>query len=306
MVGGELSDQDIDELEEICLGSGREGSPLAEEHIAPQRLAGKPVAITGLRDPLGVNALAGGQGLTFAASGLTIVYGDNGSGKSGFVRVLKSACRSRDEKTAILRDVNSADEVPQSAHIDFEVAGRVETYDWCPEQEDHPDLPAVSIFDSRSANTHVQKTNNVAYVPFAMGLLDRLGQVCDELRRRVSAEIDGLVAQTPVAIKTPSLNKETAAGAFLHGLSATSSSAAVDLLITLSDEEMSRLSALDADLAQDPAKAAEKLRAHGVRLDSLVVALNRLVGGTEAGRFSELRRLEASAITASEAARLAF
>ena len=81
MVGGELSDQDIDELEEVCLGSGREGSPLTGEHIAPQRLAGKPVAITGLRDPVGVNALASDQGLTFAASGLTIIYGDNGSGK---------------------------------------------------------------------------------------------------------------------------------------------------------------------------------------------------------------------------------
>ena len=305
MVGGELSDQDFDELEEICLGNGGNGFPLADEHIAPQRLAGKPVAITGLRDPVGVNALASGQGLTFAASGLTVVYGDNGSGKSGFVRVLKSACRSRDEKTAILRDVNAADEVPQSAHIDFEVAGRAETYDWHPEHGDHADLPAVSIFDARSANTHVQKTNNVAYVPFAMGLLDRLGQVCDELRRRVNEKIDELASQTPVAIKKPSLNEDTAAGAFLHGLSAKSSPAEVDLIVTLDDEEMSRFSSLDADLAQDPVKAAERLRARGARLDSLMGTLNRLVGTAEAGKFGDLRRLESGAKAASEASRLA-
>ena len=305
MAGGELSEEDIDELEEICLGNGGEGSPLAEQHVVPQRLAGKPVAITELRDPVGVNALASGQSLTFAVSGLTIVYGDNGSGKSGFVRVLKSACRSRDEKTAILRDVNAADQVPQSAHIDFKVAGRAETYDWRPEHGDHADLPAVSIFDARSANTHVQKTNNVAYVPFAMALLDRLGGVCDELRRRVNARIDELAAQTPLAIKTPSLNEDTAAGAFLHGLSAKSSPAEVDLLVTLSDEEMSRLSSLDADLAQDPAKAAEKLRARGARLDSLLGALNGLVGCADAGKFVELRRLESDEKTASDAARLA-
>ncbi len=87
MVGGELSHQDIDELEAICLGDDGEGSPLSDEHIAPRRLVGKPVSITGLRDLVGVNALASGQGLTFAAGGLSIVYGDNGSGKSGFVRV---------------------------------------------------------------------------------------------------------------------------------------------------------------------------------------------------------------------------
>ena len=32
---GELSDLDIDELEEICLGKGGLAIPLADEHIAP-------------------------------------------------------------------------------------------------------------------------------------------------------------------------------------------------------------------------------------------------------------------------------
>ena len=168
------------------------------------------------------------EGISFAATGLTIVYGDNGSGKSGFVRILKSACRSRDDKTSILPDVNAAEDVPQSARIDFQVAGNAETYEWQPEHGDHADLPAVSIFDSRSANTHVQKTNNVAYVPFPMALLDRLGRTCDELRARVTARIDALTAQTPIAIKAPSLNKDSAAGAFLHGLSAKSSLAQLD------------------------------------------------------------------------------
>lgn len=281
MVASELSDLDIDELEALCLGTGGDASPLSEEHIAPQRLAGKPVAITGLRDPVAVNALARGQGVSFAATGLTIVYGDNGSGKSGFVRVLKSACRSRDDKTSILPDVTAADDVPQSARIEFQVAGNADTYEWRPEHGDHADLSAVSIFDSRSANTHVQKTNNVAYVPFPMALLDRLGRVCDELRRRVAARIDALSARAPVAIKTPSLNEATAAGAFLHGLSAKSKSAELDLLITLGDEEMSRLSSLDADLAQGPAKAAETKS------------------------FTELRQLEADANAAAAAARLA-
>ena len=305
MVGGELSEQDIDELEAICLEEDAESSPVSEDHIAPRRLVGKPVSVTGLRDLVGVNALASGQGLTFAAGGLSIVYGDNGSGKSGFVRVLKSACRSRDDKTAILGDVNAPNDVAQSAHIEFEVAGTAETYDWRPEHGDHADLPAVSIFDARSANTHVQKTNNVAYVPFAMALLDRLGRACDELRARVKARIDTLAGQTPVAIGTPSLSRETAAGAFLHGLSAKSSKAELDLLVTLSADERSRLSSLDGDLAQDPAKAAEKLRARGARLESALEALNRLVAAAGTKGFAELRRLDLDAEAATEAVRLA-
>ena len=252
-----------------------------------------------------MNALASGQSLTFAASGLTIVYGDNGSGKSGFVRVLKSACRSRDDKASILPDVNAADEVTQSARIDFQVTGEGDSFEWQPEHGDHADLPAVSIFDARSANTHVQKTNNVAYIPFAMALLERLRRVCDKLQARVATRIGTLVGQTPVAIKTPSLYRDSAAGAFLHGLSAKSGPAELDLLVSRGDEEKSRLSALDGDLAQGPEKAAEKLSARGGRLASSVEALNRLVDSVQTRNFAELRKLESDAEAASAAARLA-
>ena len=305
MAGGGLSGRDIDGLEAICLGKGGEAIPLADEHVLPKRMAGKPVSVTGLRDPVGVNALANDQGLTFASGGMTIVYGDNGSGKSGFVRILKSTCRSRDKWTAILHDVNAEDAVQQSARIEYEVDGKAETYDWRPERDDHADLVAVSIFDSRSANTHVQETNNVAYVPFPMALLDQLGRVCDALQGRVKVRIDGLVGQTPEAIKTPSLNKGTAAGALLHDLSAESDPAQVDQLVTLDDEESSRFSSLDADLAQDPAKAAARLRAQGERLDALLGLLNRLLAAAEPGKFAELGQLESDAKSASEAARLA-
>jgi energy-coupling factor transporter ATP-binding protein EcfA2 len=45
----------------------------------------------------GVNALVDGQTLDIAAHGITVVYGDNGSGKSGYARVIKSivGCAAR-------------------------------------------------------------------------------------------------------------------------------------------------------------------------------------------------------------------
>lgn len=305
MDGGELSEQDIDDLEAICLGNKTKTAPLTDEHIAPQRLPNRPVAITALRGLVGVNALPEDQSLTFAPSGLTIVYGDNGSGKSGFVRVLKSACRSRDDKTSVLGDVNAPLEVPQSGYIDYQVAGIVGTYEWHPGQKDHGDLPAVSIFDSRSANTHVQKTNNVAYVPFAMGLLDQLGRACEMLRARITSRIEVLAAQTPLAIKAPLLSEDSAAGAYLHGLSAKSSPAELDLLIKLGGQEKRRLASLEGDLAMDPAKAAEKLRNRGRRLDSLLGKLDRLIASTGVHKFVEMRELQSQAAETSAAAKLA-
>ena len=78
----------------------------------------------------------------------------------------------------------------------------------------------------------------------------------------------------------------------------------LDLLITLSGKEKARLSSLDGDLAQDPAKAAEKLRACDARLESALQALNRLVAASGVKNFAELRRLESDAEATAEAAQL--
>ena len=61
---------------------------------------GKLVQLTSMASVFNVNALASDQILNFDQSGLTIIYGGNGSGKSGYSRALKRACRARDQSEA--------------------------------------------------------------------------------------------------------------------------------------------------------------------------------------------------------------
>jgi hypothetical protein len=61
--------------------------PAVAEPTDPRRLR----AITGVK---GVNALRSDQSLSFGPQ-MTVVYGDNGSGKSGYARVLKRVYRAR-------------------------------------------------------------------------------------------------------------------------------------------------------------------------------------------------------------------
>ena len=124
-------------------------------------------------------------------------------------QVASDPIRLRDDKTSILLDVNAADDVPQSALIEFQVTLVAGTCEW--QHGSSADLPAVRIFDSCSGNTHAQKTNNVVYVRFPMALLDRSG------RARLTARVDALTDQTPIAIKAPAWIKDIAAGAFLLG-----------------------------------------------------------------------------------------
>ena len=98
--------------------------------IPGNSLAAGGVLLEAVRDLVGVNALASNQQLTFGADGLTIVDGDNASGKSGYARLLKHAAgvNVRDD---ILTDVFSkASSTAQSAVIDYAVGETTPNQQW--------------------------------------------------------------------------------------------------------------------------------------------------------------------------------
>jgi len=81
VLNGELYDEDISSLTEICksaqgLAEQKETSALAKGHVPDKEAGSVPVSLVSIYHHRGVNALAEDQTLNFA-TGLTAVYGDN-------------------------------------------------------------------------------------------------------------------------------------------------------------------------------------------------------------------------------------
>ena len=95
----EVSDADIRGLADIALSGVTDGEtahtePANASHVRPSGDSLPQVAVRGLRNIERANALGPGP-IAFAETGLTVIYGDNASGKTGFARILKKACRAR-------------------------------------------------------------------------------------------------------------------------------------------------------------------------------------------------------------------
>ncbi len=252
------------ELLEICKGIA-EAQPLTAAHIRNGGASGADVSLSALYGLEHVNALAIGERLTFNKAGLTVIYGDNGAGKSSYARVLKQACRARSPKgDTILPNIYAASTGVPAASINFQVGGQKRESRWMQGSGAEALLSAVSIFDSRTANVHVENTNDLAYTPLPLTVLAALAQTCQDLKTKLAAEIAALEKQTPAVIANPGCTPTTPVGRLMADLNAKSTIAQIDALAGLDAEQVDRLQALQADLGSDPARAARHLLAmHG-------------------------------------------
>jgi hypothetical protein len=95
--GPDLAESDEIELLEIMKGT-RVANTLTDQQIRQPAKASQAIILKSIHNAENINALAEKQTLSFCEKGVTIVYGDNGSGKSGYARILKGACRARLER----------------------------------------------------------------------------------------------------------------------------------------------------------------------------------------------------------------
>ncbi|MGH7827903.1 MAG: hypothetical protein ACREQ7_22350 [Candidatus Binatia bacterium] len=314
-----LAPADLDELFILCqqphnLLEAAEPAltpqPLEASHVPATLNTGGHVALKSLGHTQNVNALADDQTLQFAETGLTIVYGDNGSGKSGYGRVLKRACRARDQED-ILPNAYSTSTGKASARIKYWVGDLVQPeVAWQDGIAVNPVLSSISVFDSKCASVHVDGTNELAYTPVPLQLLQGLAETCRDFANRLKARKAALEAQVPAFRKKPSSREGTAVHEMLLSLSATTKLTAINSLAQLSEHERTRLEQLKRDLTADPEKEVRRLKTQKQRIDELVTVVAKsnaiLLPSTIEGLRELLQAAEDKATAAQLAASDAF
>lgn len=295
----------IDELLEICKGNSA-ATPLGKDHLRDPAGGTAVVTLTALHGLSNVNALAPGERLSFGNSGLTVIYGDNGAGKSGYARVLKQLCRARSPKgDTILPNIYADAKGEPSAKIDFRIGAQNRSASWTQGSAADPMLSAVSVFDSRTANVHVENTNELAYTPMPLQILAGLAQVCQDLKAELSADIRRLEEQIPQIISEPTCQDTTSVGRLLRSLSPKTKDEDVKALAGLTEAEETKLQSLDADLGGDPARTIRLLEQQSKRVAETQNAAETLSNAVDDQSWHDLHKAYVSLTNAQAAAKAA-
>ena len=275
VLNGELADEDISTLAEICksghgLAEQRDDVPLAKEHVPPQA-TGAPVSLVSIFHHRGVNALAEDQTLKFG-SGLTVVYGDNGAGKTGYIRILKSACRARGPEKILGNVVSGTTPLAPVVAIKYQVGTEPDAREWAGANEDEF-VSRVSVFDTQCAAVYLTEKTDVAFRPFGLDLFDKLVKACKAVRAKLESEQRALGTNALAAVQT-TIPEGTAVAKFLANVSSLTKPEAVQALAQLSLEEEARLSLLEKSLldlqANDPEKLIRQLVVRAGRVQALI------------------------------------
>jgi energy-coupling factor transporter ATP-binding protein EcfA2 len=258
--------------------------------VAPSTAALK---LTSISDVQGIENLSPRTPLQLGIGNLTVVYGHNGSGKSGYTRLLKKACgkpRALDLKS----NVFLPEPQQRSCRISFIWGTEEKTIVWPANSPAIQELTAVDIFDNDEATNYLTKENNASYIPPLVALFEKLAEVCEQLKASLQTE------QNQLTSKLPSLPHDflsTEPGSLYTSLHSNLNAQRIQNYLNWSTENESELALTVKRLnTDDPAALAVQIKNRKIAVDNLITPIKNVSVLLSSDKLIHLRTLRNTAI----------
>lgn len=216
------------------------------------------VELRSIGDLQNVNALLGSETLSFGDRGLTVIYGDNASGKSGYARLVKEVAEARHrERVRPNAYVPGASKMPQQATIRYRMGSDERERTW-PDLRD-ASTRSIHFHDEACGDHYLQNDSELTYQPSALRIFAPVIAATDGLRRLLDERLKALTPET-----LPTLAPGTPSATFLAGIGRQTATEQIDSACLLPENAEQRRAELVQELARldatDPGKERTRLQ----------------------------------------------
>ena len=302
---GRLAEENIVALLDRCLqeadsgGTATAASFPADAFLAQSASALRLCTIGNVK---GINALAPRCPLDFGLDNMAVVYGGNGSGKSGYVRILKHVCGARNPG-ALHPNVFEDDGSTQSAEIKYSIDNQERQMSWSTSDGVQADLRPVDIFDADCGRMYLESESEVTYEPPALLFFSDLIAVCELVARRIDGKLGRCISKKP---QMPSEYADTVAGKWYASLSATTPPDEIATHAKWETENDTCAAGLEKRLAEKaPADRAKELLAKKGHAECLIQGIEGLLPKLTDENCRRILKLKKDKLIKREAAQAA-
>jgi|LSQX01.2.fsa_nt_gb ABC-type transport system involved in cytochrome c biogenesis ATPase subunit len=240
-------------LQSIGLETGLPSLSISKPTYTPQS---KQLELVSLSEVTGVNKLAKNQVIDFSAN-ITVIYGENGTGKTGYGRILKALGFSYDRGNKIYSNIFGHSE-PQTAKIKYKTNDGEDTFNWDGSNR-IDDLESVSVFNNNCVQISLDGSRQLIVSPIGFHLFNLVSSELGELDILYRAK----KREYPIEINwIESLHDGTPQHQFISSLSKDSSKEKLNELSNFGEEQEkelkekeTQLSKLSKDLLQNEIRA---------------------------------------------------
>jgi energy-coupling factor transporter ATP-binding protein EcfA2 len=226
-------------LQSINLHTGLPALTTAKPNYTP---TAKKIELDSLSEITGVNRLAKNQTVNFAKN-ITVIYGENGTGKTGYSRILKTLGFSYDKNKTILPNIYETSE-PQSATINFKSNEIHQTFTWNGENT-NSELENISVFNSNCVQFSISDRSLIV-TPIGFHLFQLVSDELNKLTQLLQAK----VAEHPTTLPwLATLTPTTQQYSFISTLSRISTEQKLTELSNFIPEHQANLTAKETELA---------------------------------------------------------
>lgn len=199
-----LTQTDIDELVQLVKKECGDTSitlnalPLDSTHIpTTTTTSGNYPKLISLRNPINICALHNQGSLQFSNTGLTVVYGGNGSGKSSYSRILRKLCWSRNPSVILKKNVFNPSANPQQVEFVVEHNGTNNSFTWVENSPSNPILNSIFVFDNDCGDIYINNENPTEYKPVGIDVLENLISTFARISQEFNLSVASYNTQKP-------------------------------------------------------------------------------------------------------------